>query len=69
MITNSKLAQMLSDYMKAYPDAEPPTYYFSQFEEDGLLEILEEANGRKVIFTRDPKDAEADGDPVNVSYE
>ena len=48
-----KLETLLNEYLKLHPKAETPLNYYNDLGEDGLIEILEQANGRQIKWTAD----------------
>jgi hypothetical protein len=43
-----KLALLLNEYAELHPNAETPLNYYNVLGEDGLIEVLEQANGREI---------------------
>ena len=43
-----KLETLLNEYLELHPNAETPLNFYDVLGEDGLIEILEQANGREI---------------------
>lgn len=46
------------DYLADYPEEESPMNFVSYFGENGLRDILIEANGRRIIWSEPERDTE-----------
>jgi len=66
---NEELFTLLTEYRKTYPNTEEPTGHTFQFGEQGLIDILKAAKGRKIIFELNEAEAEFDDRPSVVVYE
>jgi hypothetical protein len=61
-----ELERLAKEYAKRYPKEASVYDYILAFRTHGLVEILQEAEGRKIIFTNDNEDAL--GGNYSVSY-
>ena len=49
-----ELFTAIDEYLKAHPDAQDPKYFLIAFGVEDMLDIIAEANGRKIIFNDIP---------------
>ncbi len=49
----NKLGTLLKQYQELHPNAETPLNFYNNLGEDGLIEILEKANGREIKWIPD----------------
>lgn len=62
--------QLAQEYAEAYPNEPSLLDYLNEFGDERLVEIMKEAKGRKIVFTRDPEIDQQTLDPSHtVVYE
>lgn len=55
-----KLGKLINEYLELHPNSESPLNYYNLLGEDGLIDVLEKANGKEIkwisSFTGDVSD-------------
>lgn len=59
-----KLEKLLNDYTEAHPDAENPLNFYNLLGEEGLIEALEKANGKELVWSADFNSNTLDGGQI-----
>lgn len=59
-----KLITLLEEYKKLHPKAENPLNFYDLLGEDGLIDVLEKANGRQIKWIPDFAGGVLDGGEI-----
>ena len=54
-----KLFKLADEYMKQHEDAQDPRNFLQSYGVDSLIEIIEEAKGREIVFEDDLENPDA----------